>query len=104
MKNEKAISMSFNWLFAIIVGAIVIFLAIYGVSKIMGFGGQAIDTESAARFAALLDPAETGIASGKYTEFEFQRLDTRVYFDCNAERNKPFGLQTVSFSEVTSKI
>ena len=32
-KNKKAIEMGFNWLFAIIVGAFILFLAIYASSK-----------------------------------------------------------------------
>ncbi len=96
IKNTKAIGMSFTWLFAIIAGVFILFLAIYGATKFIGVGNQITSTESAAKLSALLDPAESGIASGKYSKIEFKK-DTRIYFSCS-ERGD-FGKQTIAFAD-----
>ena len=76
--NKKAIAMSFNWLFAIIVGAIILFLAIYATSKFIKTSEEVIYTETSAKLIALLDPLETGLASGKSEEISFKK-QTRTY-------------------------
>jgi len=83
MKNKKAIEMAFNWLFAVIAGGIILLLAVYGVAKFMNFSSAAVDTEIAAQFVAILDPAETGIASGKSIKPMEFRKDTRLHFTCD---------------------
>jgi len=100
MKGKKAIAMPFNWIFAIIVGGIILFLAIYGAVKIIGIGEQVSYTESAAKLIVLLDPLETGLASGKSGEINFQK-DTRTFYTCEERDNRPFGKQTIAFSEKT---
>jgi len=98
---KKAIfGMSFNWMFAIIVGGFILFLAIYGASKFIKTSETTLYTETAARMASLLDPMETGLASGKATEISFQK-ESRFYFTCDAKSFPPFGRQTLSFSEKT---
>jgi len=94
--KKKAIAMSFNWLFAIIVGVLILFLAIYGATKFIGVGSKITSTESAAKLSSLLDPAESGLASGKYSKIEF-RKETRVYFSCS-ERGD-FGKETIAFAD-----
>jgi hypothetical protein len=97
-KDKKAIGMSFNWLFAIIVGIFILFLAIYIVVQIVGVGDTVVGTESAARLVSFLGPAEAGIASGKVAPpINFQK-NTRLYFSCS--EGGSFGHQKVSFSEV----
>ena len=98
MKNKKAIAMSFNWIFAIIVGAVILFLAIYATMKIMGTGGYQINTETAAKITTLLDPMGTGLASGKSATLNFKK-ETRIYIDCQPFGQ--FGKDTISFSEKT---
>ena len=98
---KKAIfGMSFNWLFAIIVGGFILFLAIYGASKFIKTSEETLSTETAARIPSLLDPMETGLASGKATEISFQK-ESRFYFTCDDKSFPPFGRQTISFSEKT---
>lgn len=98
---KKAIfGMSFNWMFAIIVGGFILFLAIYGASKFIKTSENTLYTETAARMTSLLDPMETGLASGKATEISFQK-ESRFYFTCDTQSFPPFGRQTLSFSEKT---
>ena len=98
--NKKAIAMSFNWIFAIITGGFILFLAIYGAGKFIRTGEQAIYTETAASLTALFDPLETGLASGKSHLISFKK-DSKIFFDCNDKLNPPFGKQYISFSEKT---
>jgi len=100
MKNKKAIAMSFNWIFAIITGVFILFLAIYGASKFIQTSEKTIYTETAASLISLFDPLETGLASGKAYEIGFKK-QSRFYFTCDYLSNQPFGKQTIAFSEQT---
>ena len=53
--RKKAVEMSFNWLFALIVGAVILGLAIYGATKIVKTGTQVVSTESAAKLISFLE-------------------------------------------------
>jgi hypothetical protein len=101
MKNKKAIfGMSFNWIFAILAGGFILVIAIYGASKFIQTSETNLNTQTAARLTSLLDPLETGLASGKATEINFQK-QSRFYFTCNDKAFPPFGRQTIAFSEQT---
>ena len=43
MENQGALQISFGWLFAIIVGAFIIFLAIFGMTKLFQIESSALD-------------------------------------------------------------
>lgn len=101
MKDKKAIEFGFSWIFAILAGSFILFLAIYAATKFIGTQERVLYTESAARIVALLDPFETGLASGKSSEINFKK-ETRIYAEsCSYIDNKPFGKQSISFSEKT---
>jgi hypothetical protein len=96
MKSKKAFQMSFSWIFAIIVGGFILFLAIFSANKFIDTGQQQVFTESAAELSALLDPFETGLASGKYSKIKFPR-EVRTFYECNDRGG--FGEEKISFSE-----
>jgi len=98
--KKAAFGMSFNWVFALIVGGFILFIAIYGASKFVQTSQETLYTTTAAKITSLLDPLETGLASGKATEIKFQKL-SRFYFTCNENSYPPFGRHTISFSEQT---
>ncbi|MEK6871510.1 MAG: hypothetical protein AABX16_01260 [Nanoarchaeota archaeon] len=98
--DKKAIEMSFNWIFALLVGGFILLLAIYGATKFIQTSEQTLYTETAASLISLFDPLETGLASGKASELIFAKK-SRLFFTCSETSNTPFGLQTVSFSEQT---
>jgi len=101
IRQKKAIALSFNWIFAIIVGAIILFLAIYGTTKFIQTSQRTLYTETAARLISVLDPYETGLASGKTAPpIHFNKL-TRTYYECDGFSNRPFGIQKISFQEQT---
>jgi len=96
---KKAVfGMSFNWIFALIAGGFILFIAIYGASKFIQTSETTLYTETASKITSLLDPLETGLASGKATEILF-RKESRFEFTCSEKLFPPFGKQTVSFSE-----
>jgi len=99
-KNKQGIEMSFNVMFAIFAGIVILGLAIYGATKIIGTGEKAIYTETSAKIISLLDPLETGLASGKSEQIKFKK-ETRIFMECNEKENLPFGKQTIAFSEQT---
>ena len=99
-KNNRAIAMSFNWIFAMIVGAAILALTIYTATRFIETSEEALYTESAARLISLLDPFETGLASGKSAQINFKKL-TRTFYECDEFSNQPFGRQTIAFSEQT---
>ncbi len=102
MKNKKrdkrGIAMPFNWLFAIIVGVIILFIAIYATAKIIMGSEYQIYTETAAKLDILLDPIRPGLASGKSEQINFKK-ETRTYYTCSDLGT--FGKQTIAFSEKT---
>ena len=97
-KNKKAVSMSFNWIFAIIAGVFILFIAIYATSKLIVSSENKIYTETASQIETLLSPMGTGLASGKSAQINFKK-DTRTYYACSEKSN--FGKQTIAFSEKT---
>jgi len=99
-KNKKAIAMSFNWIFAIIAGGFILFLAIYFAGQFIDTAEQESYTETAASLSVLLDPLETGLASGKANLINFNK-ESKIFFDCTEKLNPPFGKQYISFSDKT---
>lgn len=97
MKTKKAFEMSFNWIFALIAGGAILFLAIYGVSKFIDAGKTVAYTEIASQISAYLDPFQAGAASGKFSQMSFKK-QAEVYFSC-ADYPAPFGKQTIAFSQ-----
>ena len=92
--------MGFAWIFAIIVGAAILFLAIFATTQIIETGKTRGFTEAAKAVTILLDPLETGIASARGDVIRFGR-ETRTHYGCftTSSKSPVFGRQTLSFSE-----
>ena len=60
--NKKGMEFGFAWLFAIIVGGVILFLAIFGVSKLIDTSQEEINTKVAVEFANVLDPLQTVVS------------------------------------------
>ena len=82
MKNKKAFEISFTTLFAIIVGAAILVLAVYGAMKIGNNQRFTIDTEIAEKILILTDPLQAGFAEGRHGEMEFKQ-ETRINNFCD---------------------
>jgi hypothetical protein len=92
-KNKKAVEMSFAWMFAILVGAMIIMLAVYAAVKLVGTERKAKDSEIGKQLSILLNPIETNIESSKTSTITFAE-DTRLYNRCDLNGN--FGTQLLS--------
>ncbi len=96
MINNKGFQISFAWLFAIVVGAVILFLAIYAVGKIMKTGEESTAAKTGKEIGILLNPLEIGFESGKTTEI-IMPVETIIYNRCNLEGN--FGRQIIRVSQ-----
>ena len=96
MKNKKAfLQISFPWLFAIIVGISILFLAIYGVTKLIGTEETILGARTSKEIGVLLNPLETSFGS-KSTSISFP-VETRIYNGCDLIGE--FGNQLISISQ-----
>jgi len=96
MKKKGYLQISFAWIFAIIVGAFILFLAIYASVKIINLGETGIDAKTGKEIGILLNPLETGFESVKATSLSFP-VETRIYDKCNNEGY--FGRQIIQVSQ-----
>jgi hypothetical protein len=101
-KDKKAIEMSFDWIFALLVGAVILFLAIYFVYKISPVLTYKGNTEAATTLTQVFDPLETG-SSFSASELISFRTPAKIYLGCDSNINFPFGKETVSFSDKKDK-
>ena len=104
MKNKRAFEMSFGWLFALIVGAFILFFAIFLTTRIGQVSEYEIDTTTAARIGVLLNPIETSFASGIST-YMILPSETRIFNECELESESnsedKFGIQRISLSQLS---
>ena len=99
MINKKGfLQISFPWLFAIIVGAVILFLAIYASTTIIKTEKTTLDATSAKEIGVLLNPLETGFETGKTTSITFP-TQTRIYNRCNNDGY--FGRQIIKVSQLS---
>ena len=81
--GKKAMEFSFTWLFAIIVGAVILVLAIYAATRIISMGETETGTAAAKEIGVLLNPLETGFEEDISTLLSLP-TDTRIYNGCDA--------------------
>jgi hypothetical protein len=101
-KNKKgALEFSFSWIFAIIVGAFILFMAIFAIIKLIPLFNQGQDAETATAIGILLNPLESGFESATKSLIRTQ-VETRIYGDCiESTPSEYFGKQTIQISEKT---
>jgi len=93
MKKRGAFEFSFSWLFALIVGAFILFLAIFFISKFSATQTDTQDIQNAKEISVLLNPLETGFEESGKTVLTLptnSRLSTRCYL------TEEFGRQTLN--------
>jgi hypothetical protein len=96
MRKQGYLQISFGWLFAIIVGAFILFLAIFAMTKLIGTEQTTIDAKTGKQIGVLLNPLETGFETAKTTSFTLP-AETRIYNKCN--NNGVFGRQIIQISQ-----
>ena len=92
--NKGGFEFSFGWLFAIIVGAAIIFLAVYAAVKLVETEKTAMNLESAKQLDIILTPVETGFEEGKAVPPIVFPTESRIYNNCTNEGN--FGEQLIA--------
>jgi hypothetical protein len=94
--NKRGFEFSFTWIFAIIVGAMILFLAIYGATKFIQSGQYSQGTKTAKELTIIFNPLDTGMASGKSSVLKISP-ETRIYNKCYSTGD--FGKQGFSVSQ-----
>jgi len=94
--EKKGIQFSFAWIFAIIVGAFIIFLAIYMSVKVVDTGGGATSAKVGKEIGILLNPLQTGFGESTSNLLTLP-VETRIPNRCNSSGN--FGIQTIQISQ-----
>lgn len=94
--KKGALGISFGWLFALIVGAVILFLAIYFSMRLIDTQNFESDTKTAKEISVLLDPLETGFESETTTTLSLPS-ETRIYNRCYDSGN--FGKQGIILSQ-----
>ncbi len=95
-KNKKGVEFNFAWLFAILAGAVILFLAIYFASNLIKTSNKEITSTTAKQLSIILEPMETGLASAKKISTISLKDETKIYNDCYESGG--FGLQRISLS------
>lgn len=96
-KNKKgALEFSFSWIFAVVAGAFILFLAIFAVIKITKIIQEKETTTTAVSIGNLLNPLESGFESATKSLIKTQ-IETRIYSGCISSGY--FGKQTIQTSE-----
>ena len=96
MKNKGFLQISFQWLFAIVVGIVILFLTIYGVTRLIGLGERTQEMKGSKELGILLNPLETGFEEAKSSIVELQ-VNTRIYASCDDFGD--FGKQGIRISQ-----
>jgi len=98
LQSNKKGDFDFEWLFAIVAGAIILMLAIYGVSKIGDAQRYTTDSGVAKQLTILTDPLQAGFADGSYGKVIFNQ-ESRINNKCD---NVGFGTNSISISTRSS--
>jgi len=96
INEKKATQLPFAWIFAVIVGAFILFLAIYIAVKLINSGETEMDLKIGKEIGILLNPLETGFESSKTTSFSLP-VETRIYNECSPAGT--FGEQKIKISQ-----
>lgn len=75
---------SYNWIFAVVAGSVIIFLAIFAVSRFIETSRYSQELEFSERMNIILNPLETGSASAKATEV-FVPKGSELKLECTAD-------------------
>lgn len=102
MNNLKVTSkkgfldISFSWIFAFLVGGIILFGAIYGVARLTSIQSTQFSAEVGSTFSNLLSPLEAGLESGRSITITLP-VESRIENSC--ETFGDFGSMTLTIRE-----
>jgi hypothetical protein len=94
--NRGALEISFGWLFAIIAGIAIIFIAIYVSSKLIHSSQETVSAETGTEIGVLLNPLETSFESAQTTSITISS-ETRIDNIC--DDSGTFGRQGIRLDQ-----
>lgn len=96
-KNHKgALEISFGWLFAIVAGIVIIVLAIYLSTRLIGTEQETKSAETGKEIGILLNPLETSFESAQTTSITIP-VETRINNKCDLTGT--FGKQIIQLDQ-----
>ena len=96
--DKNAFEMSFAFMFSIIVGAIILFSALYITTKFIVPQRHISQSEAAKSLSALIDPLETGSGISSEATIIKVTAETRIYSRCYRPGEDIFGRQGISLA------
>ena len=99
--KKGALEISFSWLFAIVAGIIIVFLAIFISSKIMNSGQEALSAKTGKEIGIVLSPLETEFEAAQATAITVP-VETRINNKCD-EKDGFFGTQGIQLDQKRMK-
>ena len=99
MINKKAIEMSFVWIFAIVIGAMIVILALYMAFQLVKQQTFQVNTVSAKGFVNMMDPLQTTVEQGKIEPVKMNTF-TKVFVECVDDSD--YGKSRVGLSQQTA--
>ena len=96
IKKKGAIQISFSWLFAIIVGIVILTLAIYAVVKGVSTSEMSQTAQAGKELSVLFNSLESGFESGQFSSFSIPS-ESRIYNGC--DNFGKFGTQIISLEQ-----
>ena len=94
--NKKGFETSFSWIFALIAGGVILFLAIYISSQLISTGQEAQDLKGSKDLGIILNPLETGVES-QTGDYFIMPVETRIWNKCSVEGD--FGEQGIQIQQ-----
>ncbi len=96
MNKKAALEMPFTWLFALIIGAVILFLAIFIAMQFIESFEKGGGTETAAETINILEKVESSIDSAAINSINFKSR-VRIYNECSDIGN--FGEQKIKIAK-----
>jgi len=79
--ENRGFAISFSWLFSLIAGAVILFIAIFVAMSLIDQGGHEVNTKTTQALINVLDPLLTSVEEGKTDKIELVKK-TRIYTEC----------------------
>jgi hypothetical protein len=95
MIDKRGYEFSFAWLFAILVGMFIIFIAVFAATRFVDTSRFQTESERGQQIGILLNPIETNLAQAKFAKISV-REETRIFNSCS--NSGTFGSQGISTS------
>jgi len=97
--NRKGFEMNFAWIFGILVGAVILFIALYATTNLVETEDKIYETKTASQLGILINPLETGLEEASYAKITLP-IDSEISNKCRDVGN--FGKQIISVNGISN--